>query len=70
MQIPVLASIALLVTIAVACSGASVVYPIDIVLSTTSDWTDVSIIGANLVIVLQEILEGANAPNLRIDRHK
>ncbi len=66
MRSTVLASALVVLALAVASSGANVVYPIDLVLSTTSDWTDVSIVGATLVLVSQENLEGEDAPNLRI----
>ncbi len=45
---------------------ADEVYPIDVVLTTTSDWTDASLTGASLVIHAYEILEGADALDLQI----
>ena len=66
MRASVIASVLVVAAVAVAGSGADVVYPVDLVLSTSSDWTDVSLVGAALVILSQEILEGADAPDLRI----
>jgi len=56
----------ILLIAAVSCGAVESVYPIDVVLSTTSDWTDVSFVGATLVVVSHEIVEGADAPGLRV----
>ncbi len=66
MRSSILALVMLFAAIA-ACSASDVAYPIDIVLSTTSDWTDVSITGGTLVVLSYEVLEGADAVDLRID---
>ena len=42
------------------------VYPVEIVLTTTSDWTDVRFAGGTLVVRDHEILEGAGASGLQI----
>jgi len=42
------------------------VYPIDIVLATTSDWTEVRFVGGAVVVHAQEILEGAEAEGLQV----
>jgi len=53
--------------------GASVegmarkVYPIDIVLTTTSDWTSVRFLGSEIDIQEQTILEGSEADGLEIE---
>ena len=66
MRSSILALVMLFAAVA-ACSASDVAYPIDIVLSTTSDWTDVSITGGTLVVLSYEVLEGADAVDLRID---
>jgi glycoprotein endo-alpha-1,2-mannosidase len=41
-------------------------YPVDVVLATTSDWTNVRLIGATLAVDSYEVIEGAEATNLTI----
>ena len=41
-------------------------YPLDILLATTSDWTDVRVMGGTLVVESYEVVEGVDATNLRI----
>ena len=41
-------------------------YPLKILLTTTSDWTDVRVMGGTLVVESYEVVEGADAANLRI----
>jgi len=41
-------------------------YPVEIVLTTTSDWTDIRIDGGTLVVQDQEILDGALADGLQV----
>lgn len=60
-------ALVLLFAAVTACSASDVAYPIEVVLSTTSDWTDVSVTGGTLVILSYEILEGADAGDLQID---
>ena len=66
MRTSILALVILFAAVA-ACSASDVAYPIDIVLSTTSDWTDVSVTGGTLVILSYEVLEGADAIDLQIN---
>ena len=47
-------------------SAANQLYPIEIILTTTSDWTDARLVGASLVITGYDILDGADAVNLRV----
>ncbi|MFC2095831.1 hypothetical protein ACFLSW_05285 [Candidatus Bipolaricaulota bacterium] len=42
------------------------IYPIRIVLSTTSDWTDVRFVGGTIAIQDQDILEGVGADGLQV----
>jgi len=65
MRTSILAVVVLLVAVA-ACGAIDTVYPIDLILSTTSDWTDVSLVGGTLIILSYEIVEGATAPGLQI----
>jgi len=48
------------------CLPADVLYPVDILLITTSDWTDVRLVGATLVIDGYEVVDGGDATNLNI----
>jgi hypothetical protein len=41
-------------------------FPIDIVLTTTSDWTDVAFVGGTVVVYDQEVLMGASADRLEV----
>lgn len=41
-------------------------YPVEILLTTTSDWTDVRFIGCSLVVQSYEILEGSEASGLHV----
>jgi glycoprotein endo-alpha-1,2-mannosidase len=43
-----------------------VLYPLEILLTTTSDWTDVRVMGATLVVESYEVVEGADATDLRV----
>ena len=63
----IILALAILFAAVAACCASDVAYPIDIVLSTTSDWTDVSVTGGTLVIFSYEVLEGADAADLQID---
>jgi len=61
------AAFAVLILLALSIGGtAADVYPIEILLTTTSDWTDVFVSGATLVVHDQKTLQGADAPGLRI----
>jgi len=59
----VLALVASVLGVAVS---AETVYPITILVRTTSDWTDVLFDGVTVVGKAVEILEGANAPGLSV----
>lgn len=50
----------------VAEASLSEIYPVRIVLSTTSDWTDVRFVGGTIAIHAQDILEGAEANGLQV----
>jgi glycoprotein endo-alpha-1,2-mannosidase len=41
-------------------------YPVEILLTTTSDWTDVRIVGGTLVVESYDVVEGAGATDLAI----
>ncbi len=41
-------------------------HPVEILVITTSDWTDVRFIGGSLVVQSYEILEGSEAPGLQV----
>jgi glycoprotein endo-alpha-1,2-mannosidase len=41
-------------------------YPVEILLTTTSDWTDVCVLGGTLVVESYEVVEGADGTNLTI----
>lgn len=41
-------------------------YPVELLLTTTSDWTDVRILGGTLVVESYEVTEGADGTNLAI----
>ena len=41
-------------------------YPVEILLTTTSDWTDVRFVGGSLVVQSYAILEGSEAPGLQV----
>ncbi|MBU1050271.1 hypothetical protein KKG90_09650 [Candidatus Bipolaricaulota bacterium] len=43
-----------------------VLYPVEMILTTTSDWTDVRFIGCTLVVQSYEIQEGSQAPGLQV----
>ncbi len=45
---------------------ADVLYPVEIAVSTTSDWTFVRLAGATLVVETTTIEQGAGSPNLRV----
>ncbi|MCX6101555.1 MAG: glycoside hydrolase family 99-like domain-containing protein [Candidatus Bipolaricaulota bacterium] len=45
---------------------ADVLYPVDIVVSTTSDWTDVRLLDATLVVESWAVEQGVGAPNLKV----
>jgi len=47
-------------------TSVSEIYPVRIVLSTTSDWTDVRFVGGTIAIRAQDILEGAEANGLQV----
>ncbi|MFC2082781.1 hypothetical protein ACFLSG_01930 [Candidatus Bipolaricaulota bacterium] len=47
-------------------SPVSEIYPVRIVLSTTSDWTDVRFVGGTIAIQAQAILEGVGADGLQV----
>ena len=49
-----------------AASDADRLYPIELILTTTSDWTNVRLVGATLVITGYDTLDGADAVNLRV----
>jgi len=53
---------------AAATSSASVheSFPMDIVVTTTSDWTDVRFLGGEVVVRSQEVLAGAGADDLEV----
>lgn len=56
-----------LAVLTLAAGGlAREIYPIDIVLTTTSDWTDVHFAGGTVVVHAQEILDGAEADGLQV----
>jgi len=61
-----LVAAAILIVAAAPCWPADAIYPIDIVLTTTSDWTDASIVGATLVITSQVIVESPEAAGLQV----
>lgn len=42
------------------------IWPVEIVLTTTSDWTDVRFVGGRIVVHDQEVAEGAGADGLRV----
>jgi hypothetical protein len=65
MRIGILA-VVILFAAGVTCGAIDAVYPIDLVLSTTSDWTDVSLVGGTLVIQSYEIIAGSDASGLQI----
>lgn len=44
--------------------GADEVYPVDILLNTTSDWTDVTFAGGSVVVHSYEVIEGGSAIGL------
>ena len=54
------------VSLALCTLAADEIYPIEILVSTTSDWTDVIFSGCTLVVHSYEILEGRNAPGLTV----
>jgi len=41
-------------------------YPVEVLLTTTSDWTDVRIVGGTLVVESYDVVEGAGATDLAI----
>ena len=47
-------------------SSAREIHPIRIVLTTTSDWTDIRFVGGTLVVHGQEVLEGERAAGLHV----
>ncbi len=53
-----------------ACLGAGlpgdVLYPVEIVVTTTSDWTDIRLLDATLVIESWAVEQGAGAPDLKV----
>jgi glycoprotein endo-alpha-1,2-mannosidase len=49
-----------------AGQSADVLYPVDIMVATTSDWTVVRISGATLVVASWAVEQGADAPGLRV----
>ena len=59
--------LALALGAAVAVSASTdEVYPVDIVVTTTSDWTDIGFTGASIVVHDQEVLAGAGAQGLQV----
>ena len=46
--------------------AADEIYPVEILVSTTSDWTDVILSGGTLIVHSYEILEGRNVPGLTV----
>lgn len=46
--------------------AADEIYPVEILVSTTSDWTDVILHGGTLIVQSYEIIEGRNAPGLMV----
>jgi len=46
--------------------AADEIYPVEILVSTISDWTDVILSGGTLIVHSYEILEGRNAPGLTV----
>ncbi|UCF09860.1 MAG: hypothetical protein JSW65_07325 [Candidatus Bipolaricaulota bacterium] len=60
----VLACVVSLALPGIAEESAEEVYPVEILLTTTSDWTDVRLTGATLVATSFEVLEGADARGL------
>jgi len=53
-------------SLASAAVSGDELYPVEILLTTTSDWTDVRVLGATLVVESYGIVEGAGATNLSI----
>ncbi len=49
-----------------AGAPAREIYPVRIVLTTTSDWTDVRFVGGTIVVHNQEVLEGDGADGLQV----
>ena len=60
--------IGLLLAVALPSAAADEdrLYPVELLLTTTSDWTDVRIVGATLVITGYETIDGSEAVNLRV----
>ena len=50
----------------VSATDGDRLYPIEVILTTTSDWTDVRLVGASLVITEYDTIDGADAVNLRV----
>ncbi len=59
-------ALGLAVAMAPAASGDDVLYPVEILLTTTSDWTYVRLDGATLVVDTFAVESGAAAPDLRV----
>jgi len=70
MRALVLGALSVAGLLAVSFASAAVsndeLYPVEILLTTTSDWTDVRIVGGTLVVESYDIVEGAGAADLAV----
>jgi len=66
MRLAVLLLVMVVISLCTYVLGAEEVYPVDIVLNTTSDWTDVTFAGGTVVVHSYEITEGRSAPGLAV----